>query len=300
MHSLEALRCFVATVKHGSFSAASKELNISVSSISRYVKLLEDEFKSPLLIRHTRTLALTETGLMVYEKGNSICEQINQLSEDVAVQQQQIQGNIRICAPLWYGAHYIAPLLPELTKKWPELTIYLNHGEEDLDPYGADYDLYIHMEENKDASFVARRLKSVDYCLCASPTYIGSHPVIKVSNDLNQHSLIKQVFTQPSNYWYLHEKHSDNLNTIKLASNHISSNSSLALLQVVLSHGGIALLPRKMVEVFINNQQLVELLPQYTATPFQDKSSISLIYLKNKSHNRKSKIVIDHIVKHLA
>lgn len=303
MKSIESLRYFIATVKQGSFSAAAEQLNMAVSSISRHVQQLEKEFNSPLLIRHTRRLSLTETGQHVYRQGIAICAQIDQLVDEVALHQQRVQGHVKISAPLWYGTHYIAPLLPALQQQWPQLTIYLNYSDEELDPYGADYDLYIRMEDYSDSSFIARPLQHIEYWACASTGYLATAAPLNQPADLEQHQLLAQHFRHISSQWFFEQTLTQATTAkqkIELNSAWLSSNSSLALLEAALQDGGIVLLPHHMVINAINNGKLVRVLDQYTASPFNTTQSMALVYTKNKTQELKTKVVINHLLSQLS
>ena len=56
---LDYLLAFQVTGKTGSFTSASKELNISESSISRKVKLLEQHYGVQLFNRGHRSISIT-------------------------------------------------------------------------------------------------------------------------------------------------------------------------------------------------------------------------------------------------
>src|ERR1051325_8720775 len=60
--SLNALRDFEAVGRHGSISAAARELSVSPSAVSRQVVLLESHFRTQLFDRTRRGLSLTDTG----------------------------------------------------------------------------------------------------------------------------------------------------------------------------------------------------------------------------------------------
>ena len=62
MDRIEAMEYFVAAVEAGSFSAAGRQLNVPLPTISRKVADLEAHLKTQLLVRSTRKLALTEAG----------------------------------------------------------------------------------------------------------------------------------------------------------------------------------------------------------------------------------------------
>ncbi|PSW60884.1 hypothetical protein C0W54_13145 [Photobacterium kishitanii] len=301
MKSIESLRYFIATVKQGSFSAAAEQLNVAVSSISRHVQQLEKEFNCPLLIRHTRRLSLTETGQHVYHQGIAICAQIDQLVDEIALHQQRVQGHVKISAPLWYGTHYIAPLLPALQQQWPDLTIYLNYSDEELDPYGADYDIYVRIEDYSDSSFIARPLQHIEYWTCASANYLATAAPLHQPADLEQHQLLAQHFRHISTQWYFEQTQTEitTKQKIELNAAWLSSNSSLALLEAALQDGGIVLLPHHMVIAAINEKKLVRVLNEFTASPFNTTHSMALVYTKNKTQELKTKVVVDHLLAQL-
>ncbi|BDR36005.1 LysR family transcriptional regulator [Photobacterium damselae subsp. damselae] len=299
MISIEALRCFISTVQYGSFSSAAEKLNMSVSSISRYVKILEEELNTSLLIRNTRSISLTETGKIVYEQGQVVFSQINRLSSDVNLYTKMVAGQVKICAPMWYSIHFIAPLIPKILEKWPKLNINLISTEESLNPYNSDYDLYITMEEDKDSWLISKQLRAVNYCLCASPTYLSKNK-IETIDDLNDVRLIKQIAGYYMDTWVFKDKNTNNIVKYKLNESSLSMNCSLAIKETIINDTGVGLLPVKMIESCLAENKLCEVLDNYHTTPFQCKSTPSLIYLKDKSKEMKVKVIIDFLMANLS
>ncbi|WP_035691079.1 transcriptional regulator GcvA [Azospirillum halopraeferens] len=60
--SLNALRAFEAAARHGSFTGAAAELNVTQAAVSRMVRLLEEWLGAPLFERRANALALTDRG----------------------------------------------------------------------------------------------------------------------------------------------------------------------------------------------------------------------------------------------
>ncbi|MBP2314796.1 transcriptional regulator GcvA [Azospirillum soli] len=60
--SLNALRAFEAAARHGSFTAAAGELNVSQAAVSRMVRLLEERLGFALFERRANALELTDRG----------------------------------------------------------------------------------------------------------------------------------------------------------------------------------------------------------------------------------------------
>lgn len=69
------LDVFVKLVEKLSFSAAADELNISQPTVSLHIKQLEEELDTPLFIRSTRELKITEEGTMLYREAKDLLQQ---------------------------------------------------------------------------------------------------------------------------------------------------------------------------------------------------------------------------------
>jgi hypothetical protein len=73
MERLKRMSVFAKVVELGSFTAAARQLQMSVSSISQTVAKLEDELQVKLLNRSTRSLGLTEAGKIYYQGCRECC-----------------------------------------------------------------------------------------------------------------------------------------------------------------------------------------------------------------------------------
>ncbi|MCL9781257.1 LysR family transcriptional regulator [Vibrio sp. S4M6] len=292
MKSIEPLRCFIHVVEEGSFSAAAKKMNLAISSVSRYVQLLEEELKAPLFIRNTRQMSLTDVGNMVYQQGVMICTQIEQLGESVAESKHQVQGKVKITAPLWYGSQMIGPVVIDLKKKWPHLIVQIDYNDQARDPYDEEYDLYVQITNPKDSSLVARPLKSVEYWLCASPQYVAEFGEVNGIDDLKAHQLLKQ--SAPTGYqgWYFYDS-DEQCVRIDTSNGWYSSNASFVLWQAALNQAGIVMLARNMVEEDVANGKLIRLLSGYRCLPYPQDASLHLIYAKGKTHLPRVRVVVE-------
>ncbi len=81
--SLNGLRAFEAAGRHGSFTAAAKELNVTQTAISRLVRLLEDRLGFPLFLRRASSLELTAQGKALLTGITDSFDAIERLTENV-------------------------------------------------------------------------------------------------------------------------------------------------------------------------------------------------------------------------
>lgn len=107
----------------GSFSKAAERLFISQPALSQYVRRCESALGCPLFIRGKNTVTLTDAGMLLLQKGESLLLQRNLLAGDLE-QLAGLQRN-RLCIgwPHCYTKHYFPRILKSLSRTEPSLTL---------------------------------------------------------------------------------------------------------------------------------------------------------------------------------
>lgn len=83
MERLKRMSVFAKVVEFGSFTAAARQLQMSVSSISQTVSKLEDELQVKLLNRSTRSIGLTEAGRIYYQGCRRMLHEVQDVHEQL-------------------------------------------------------------------------------------------------------------------------------------------------------------------------------------------------------------------------
>ena len=78
---LKHLSCFLEVAEHKNFTVAAKKLHYSVSTVTQYVHVLEEELGFELFDRSSRPLALTDAGRYFYEQTVELPTRINRIME---------------------------------------------------------------------------------------------------------------------------------------------------------------------------------------------------------------------------
>ena len=168
------LREFVAVVEQGSFTAAADLLDVSTSFVSREVKRLEERLSTRLLHRSTRTVRLTDTGRIYYERAREIQDRIQSLESDMADLQELPKGLIRITAAGLYAERYVAPALAEFMARYPDVSVMLDTRMGLVDIVEEGYDLAVRLHGDlPDSALIARKVAQRRIMVCASPAYLA-------------------------------------------------------------------------------------------------------------------------------
>jgi DNA-binding transcriptional LysR family regulator len=113
--SLHQLRCFLATLEHGSFTAAAAELGLAQPSLSEQVRLLEQGLKAPLFDRVGRGLLPTEAARALRPHAERALTAVAEAGQAVAAVREVLEGTIRFgvfgTARLYLGSALVADVL---------------------------------------------------------------------------------------------------------------------------------------------------------------------------------------------
>ena len=155
----------------GSLSAAARALGISRPMVSRYLEQMEKWAGARLVNRSTRKLTLTAAGEKVLQKTRTL-SQISQEIEDQSVKDLP-SGTLRVACAHFTAMQIIAPVLPELLQRYPQLRIELDVNNHPVSLVGERIDVAIRITDNPEPGMIARRLGECRSVLCASPHYLA-------------------------------------------------------------------------------------------------------------------------------
>lgn len=96
---LRRIRYFSVVVEHRTLSAAAEALRVSQPTLTRQVQALEQEFGTPLFVRHGRGVAPTEAGRRLYEGLSSLERQLRTLKDDVGAASVEPAGEVAFGIP---------------------------------------------------------------------------------------------------------------------------------------------------------------------------------------------------------
>lgn len=93
---IRQLRYFVGIADAESFSEASKHLFISQSAISQQIKALEEELDTPLFIRNTHSVTLTESGQYLLPLARKVLQNVKECEDCISDIKGLLRGELNI------------------------------------------------------------------------------------------------------------------------------------------------------------------------------------------------------------
>ena len=274
----DKLRIFHAVADAGSLTHAGETLHLSQSAVSRQIRSLEESLNVALFHRHARGLILTEQGELLFEATRSMRRRLETAEARIRDIEDEVYGELRVTTTIGFGTLWLAPRLPALFEKHPDLKIDLMLEERLLDLPMREADVAIRMKEPSQADLVRRRLMSVSVRLYASPEYLARNGTPMTFDELSDHRLISQSSNAPQ----VAASTQMLRRLIEMeTSTHLRVNNYFGILQAVIHGLGIGMLPNYLTEDFPN---LVNVLP--------DESSNEVpVYLAYPEELRQSKRV---------
>jgi LysR family glycine cleavage system transcriptional activator len=119
--SLDAIRGFVAVARRMSITAAAHDLCLTQSAVSRQVKLLEDHWGTPLLVRKARAIELTEVGTELYRLAGPWLDQLSGFSQ--ALTQRGRASPVTVTASIGVSSLWLLPRLGSFQAEHPNIDI---------------------------------------------------------------------------------------------------------------------------------------------------------------------------------
>ena len=251
----DKLRIFHAVADAGSLTHAGDKLNLSQSAVSRQIRGLEEQLNTNLFHRHARGLILTEQGELLFDATAAMAKRLDAAAARIRDSEEEVFGELRVTTTTGFGTLWLAPRLPKLYEKYPDLKVDLMLEERVLDLPMREADVAIRMKEPSQADLIRKKLMMIKMCLYASPAYLEANGTPETLEDMAEHRLICQNTDSDQVGAGLQLVQQLLLNDIRSL---LTVNNYFGVLQGVLHNLGIGVLPDYLVQDF---PDLVQVLP---------------------------------------
>jgi LysR family transcriptional activator of dmlA len=256
---LNDIRMFVAAAEAGTLSAAARQLQVPVSTVSRSLTRLEKHLGVSLVRRSSRGLALTDSGREYLQPCRRALRTLKDGGDLLEHQRSQPRGLIKIACPITMARDLLAPLLKEFLRRFPELRV-------EIEPYasgwdqepGEDVDVFFKLRTPRDSLRRVRPYPGTARGIFASPRYVQAFGSPARPQDLAAHRCIG------SGLWKLRRGKSAAAPNISFC---VVTSDPHVHLSLAVQGLGICILPLWMAKRPEIRNQLVPILPQWKPEP---------------------------------
>lgn len=272
------LYVFIHVAKLGSFTQASKALNVQPSALSHRMNELERRLKLKLLNRTTRSVSTTEAGQQLLDRlaplFATIQHEINSLSDYT----DKMSGKIRINSPERPAFELIYPKLNSFLVENPnvQFEIFINNNYCDI--VAERFDFGVRMGDTIAQDMIAVPISNENtMSLVASPKYIDQFGMPKNFKELAYHRCVVLSFTSEYrlNEWEFIDQNQQN--KIRVPETFIFNSLELVK-KAAIDSLGITWLSSNSIQAELKTGRLVEILNQTNIT----YPPMYLYYPKNK------------------
>lgn len=291
MDRLFAAKIFLTVVETSSFTLTAEKLDISKPMVTRAVALLEEWFNARLLQRTTRKVLLTDAG----EQAVEFCQKIANLSEEIEqaslARSGELRGTLRIASNHSFGNSHLLNAIEAFLQQHPKLNVQLQLSDQTINLLDERIDVAVRITNTPDPNLVARKLGDCHSLLVATPDYLA-HGEPQTPQDLAKFRFLAHSNIN-SKVWKFFR---NNEETALELTSQFTTNDTIALLNYVLAGGGIAMLPKYMLNDHLESGRLKAVLTDWQLPTFQ----VYALYPSRHKLPLTVRTLVDFLVAHFA
>jgi DNA-binding transcriptional LysR family regulator len=199
---LNTLSAFIAVARRSSYAAAAKDLGVSTSALSQSVRQLETRLGVTLLVRTSRSVALTDAGQRLLESAGPAVDQAFESLKAVTAKRGEVTGRIKMTVPSVSVPLVLARLLPRFIERYPKVELDVRVEDRLVNAVAEGLDAGIRLVEAVDRDMVHVRVSAPGRLVtAAAPQYLERRGVPQKPADLLKHDCIGMRWTPSGEPW---------------------------------------------------------------------------------------------------
>jgi DNA-binding transcriptional LysR family regulator len=293
MDQLTAIRTFLRVAELENFTAAAEQLGIARSLASRRVRDLEEVLGTPLLLRTTRRVRLTEAGAMYRERMAPLIEEMDAVEAQVSTGAAALRGSLRVSCPTSFGIAFLGPAIACFMEKHPEIRAEVLLNDREIDPVEEGYDLVLSDSERISGQYLEEPICRMALTCVGAPSYLARHGAPAKPAELRQHAVIHYLHSGSGQDWTFErdgERHAVTVAPIA------TTNNGGVMRSLALAGRGIAVLPHFLAAADLAAGRLAEVLPGYTVPP----ARLRAVLPRRRADLPKSRLLVEFLARHFA
>ena len=261
--TVRGMMALIAIAECSSFAAAAKDLGLTASAVSKLVSRMEERLKTRLVHRTTRRVQLTEIGILYCERARRVLEELDAGERELQENDPEPKGTLRITAPVVLGHLRVLPVVLAFQRQYPRVRVRFDMTDQVVDLIKEQIDVAVRTAPDPPDAMVARKLDEDVRHLCASPEYLARKGIPKNPAELARHECLPCRVNGQTMPWRFKSKAGDSTRGYLTLDGKLQLSNALSIRAAALAGGGIAELPRYLVERDLADGRLVRVLDAY-------------------------------------
>lgn len=257
---LTTLQSFESAARHGNFTRAALELNLTQSAISRQIKELEAQLGVLLFERVRQRAILSEAGKRLLPEARRLLHQTEEMMIRAA-SGADATATLSIATLPTFGSRWLTPRLPNFLAAHPGTLVDIGSRSETFDFEQESFDLAIHYGQPIWARATCTFLCDENVVPVASPTLLQSDPVTEPAELL--HKPLLHLATRPR-LWRQWFEHCGVESDLSYRGNRFDQFSMI--IEAAIMSMGFALLPLYLIEQELRTGKLQIVIDQPMST----------------------------------
>jgi len=272
---------FIAIAREKSFTKAAAKLGVSQSALSYTLRQLEARLGIRLLIRTTRSVALTEAGERLL---GSIGPRFDEIENEILALKElrdKPAGTLRLNSVEHATETILWPAVAKLMAAYPEINVEIINDYRLIDIVAERFDAGVRLGEQVDKDMIALRI-GPDFRMAsvAAPSYFQNHPKPQTPQDLTAHACI--ILRLPtSGGLYAWEFSKDGRELKVRGQGRCVFNTSAMMIDAAREGLGIVYVPEDLVSADVQKGRLVQVLEDWC----QLRPGYHLYYPNRRQHS---------------
>lgn len=192
---------FVAVAEESGFAAAARRLRLSAPKVTRAVASLEQRVGTPLLLRTTRSVRLTESGQRYLGDCRRILAELAEAEEAAAGAHATPRGLLSITAPALFGQMFVTPLATRYLDQYPQVRLRALFVDRVVGMADEGIDVAIRIGELPDSALIALSAGQVRRVVCAAPALLARQGIPQHPTELDRYRIVQAANVTQTSEW---------------------------------------------------------------------------------------------------
>ena len=156
IESVGAMQAFVQAADKRSFKLAGQIVGLTPSAVGKAIQKLEDQLGVRLFHRSTRSITITEKGLLFLDRCRRILAEVEAAQAELADAGAAPRGRLKISLPV--EPTLLLPVVADFSAVYPDLELDLDINDRFVDIIDEGFDAVIRSGTPKDSRLMHRKL----------------------------------------------------------------------------------------------------------------------------------------------